>query len=139
MSIIDDINKAHFGIKAIALNLILLPFWYVAIYLFNNDFYIKGDYIIIIAMCIALSMISSFFTSILYDKITSSLNKTKYNIINLMGITIMILTIWLSILIVFFYSIGFLFNIYIYFYWFLVIYSAPIILFNLFYLLFLKN
>lgn len=135
MSILKEISESHDTIKAFALNLFLLPFWYVAIYLFNNEFYVKADTLILISMCIVISIVSSLITSLLYDAINSALDSTPNAFFDSMAISTIILSMWLSILIVFFYSLGFLYEIYIYFYWFLVIYTSPILLIFLIYLI----
>lgn len=127
MSFLKELNDSHITLKAFALNVFLIPFWYVSIYLFNNEFFMKNDIVIILAMCITISLISCGTLSFIFR--ISENNKNNNLIFEEMGMSIMILCIWLSILIFSIYSIGFLFNIYIYFYWFLVIYFIPIIVF----------
>jgi hypothetical protein len=129
MSLFKEITESHDTVKAIAIILFLIPFWYVAIFLFNNEFYKSSDNLIILAMCIVISMISAVLFSIFVHNIYEAKNENK-TILEHMGVCVAVLIIWLSILIFSFYSLGFLLNIYIYFYWFLVIYFAPLILFN---------
>ena len=69
MSILKELNESHASLKAIALNLFIIPFWYVAIFLFNNEFYKSSDSIIITTMCIVISLVSSVFFSIFLIKI----------------------------------------------------------------------
>lgn len=38
MSFIKELEETHDSIKTIALNLLLIPFWYVSIFIFNNEF-----------------------------------------------------------------------------------------------------
>ncbi len=128
MSILKEINESHDFVKAKATNLFLIPFWYVSIYLFNNEFYTKADSLIIISMCITITLTSSFCLTLIFDGIRTLNNGKKYDFFNNTVLSVTLLTSWLSFLIVLFYSLGFIFNIYIYFYWFLVIYSSPIFL-----------
>ena len=126
MSILKEINESHDFVKAKATNLFLIPFWYVSIYLFNNEFYTKADSLIIISMCITITLTSSFCLTLIFDGIRTLNNGKKYDFFNNTVLSVTLLTSWLSFLIVLFYSLGFIFNIYIYFYWFLVIYSSHI-------------
>jgi hypothetical protein len=130
MSILKEINDSNEFIKAKAINLFLLPFWYVSIFLFNYEFYSKSDSLIIIAMCIVITLTSTFSLSLIIEKlnIINGDNTEDDNYLYHSSISVILLIIWLSILIVLFYSLGFLFNVYIYFYWYLVIYSTPIFL-----------
>lgn len=135
-SIIDEINNLHSSLKAIVLNIFIIPFWYVAIYLFNNEFYKSADNLIMLAMCIILSLVSTFLVSIMFykaDKEVKENSEEDWYVIQIFSNSISLLCTWLSLLIFAFYSIGFLFNIYIYFYWVLVIYFFPLIFFALFF------
>ena len=129
MSILKELNESHASLKAIALNLFIIPFWYVAIFLFNNEFYKSSDSIIITTMCIMISLVSSVFFSIFLIKI--EVNTSDNIFFEKMMVSTAMLIAWLSVLIFVFYSLGFLFGIYLYFYWFLVIYFFPLILFYL--------
>ncbi len=129
MSILKELNESHASLKAIALNLFIIPFWYVAIFLFNNEFYKSSDSIIITTMCIVISLVSSVFFSIFLIKI--EVNTSDNIFFEKMMVSTAMLIAWLSVLIFVFYSLGFLFGIYLYFYWFLVIYFFPLILFYL--------
>ena len=129
MSILKELNESHASLKAIALNLFIIPFWYVAIFLFNNEFYKSSDSIIITTMCIVISLVSSVFFFIFLIKI--EVNTSDNIFFEKMMVSTAMLIAWLSVLIFVFYSLGFLFGIYLYFYWFLVIYFFPLILFYL--------
>ena len=135
-SIIDEINNLHSSLKAIVLNIFIIPFWYVAIYLFNNEFYKSANNLIMLAMCIVLSLVSTFLVSIMFHKAHEEVNENSeedWYVIDLFSNSISLLCSWLTILIFIIYSLGFLFNIYIYFYWFLVIYFSPLVVFALFF------
>jgi CDP-diglyceride synthetase len=127
MSYIKDLSESHDSIKAISLNLILIPFWYVSIFMFNKEFYKASDSLIVISFCIVLSFLSSMLLAFFWNIIDIK-NNIKVDFFSNMNTSIGVLTIWLSALIFITYSFGFLFKQYIYFYWFIVIYFSPIIL-----------
>lgn len=126
MALLKELDESHESIKAVALNLFLIPFWYVSIFIFNNEFYKSSDSIIIFTMCIVISLISSFLFHVFLSKLKEPDNREKPFFETMLS-SVALLTIWLSALIFVVYSLGFLFKIFIYFYWFLVIYFTPII------------
>lgn len=130
MSILKEINESHISLKAISFNLFLIPFWYVAIFIFNNEFYKSADSIIILAMCIVITLSSSgYFSFVLsFFKVESDKRKAFFT---QMILAVSILCAWLSLLIFIVYSLGFLFDIYIYFYSFLSLYFIPIFISHL--------
>jgi hypothetical protein len=75
MSIFNELKDSHDALKAIALNALLMPFWYASIYLFNNQFYKSGDTIIITVMCFILSISSSSILTHIALMVQDSLNK----------------------------------------------------------------
>lgn len=77
MSLIKEVNESNQIIRAKAVNLLLLPFWYVAIYLFNNSFYSKSDIIITASMCIVLSLVSSFLLSLSLSEYVEYTNSVR--------------------------------------------------------------
>ena len=81
--------------------------------------------------CLALSyeLKKNLFFSIFLIKI--EVNTSDNIFFEKMMVSTAMLIAWLSVLIFVFYSLGFLFGIYLYFYWFLVIYFFPLILFYL--------
>jgi len=141
MSILNEIKDLHDSLKAIALNTFLLPFWYASIYLFNHEFYKSADTIIILVMCVIISLVSSGLFALISFMAFESLKKVNKdpqpdddkNLFSIMLTCVVLLCAWLSILMFIIYSLGFLFKIYIYFYYFLVIYFSPLI-----FILFLK-
>jgi len=127
MSILKEINDLHDSLKAFTINIFLIPFWYVALFLFNNEFYSSSDNLIILAMTIVISLTSSGVTTFLLHIIQKSEGETGV-FIDQMMISVTALCIWLSLLIFIVYSLGFLFDIYIYFYYFLILYYTPMVL-----------
>ncbi|RKS03199.1 hypothetical protein [Flavobacterium sp. 102] len=138
MSIIKELNESHESLRGFALNLFLIPFWYVSIFLFNNEFFISNDIVIIFAMCFVISISSSGFLTFLLDLINTDENQ-KDIFFHEMTVSIVLLCSWLSLLIFVIYTLGFLFNIYIYFYWFIIIYFFPLFIFLILYFIFKKN
>ena len=67
-----DLNNAPEALKSSLVNLVVLPFWYIAIYLFNPDFFIKNDFSLILAFCFCFTVIGSillaFYTFYLTEK-----------------------------------------------------------------------
>lgn len=123
MSLLKELNESHITLKSYSLNAFLLPFWYLAIYLFDKDFYAKGE-IIDIVMCINLSLISSTIFSYLGSDLNSG--KSDNTFISNMTVSIILLCIWISILILIFYSLKYFFDIKINFYYFIILYFVPI-------------
>ena len=132
MSIVTDIKDLHNSLKAYAMNLFLIPFWYIAIYLFNNDFYKSADNIIIWIMCIVISSSSSLGFAAILSCFNDDKNRSPANdyldMLKDMTNSVWILCIWLCLLTFITYSIRFLYNKSIYFYYFIVIYYTPIVL-----------
>lgn len=125
MSLLKELNESHETLKAIAISSFLIPFWYVAIFLFNNEFYNSSDNIIIFSMCFVITFCSSVGFTFFIGELKFE-NQTYKTFFNQMIISVAMLIGWLSTLIFVIYSLGFLFNIYIYFYWFIVIYFLPL-------------
>lgn len=127
MSLLKEINESHDSLKALSLNLFLIPFWFIAIFLFNNEFYSSNDTLIILVMALVISLFSSTFLSLSIHLLHNKYNK-DIPLMEQMGISIILLCAWISLIIFFVYSLGFFFKIFIYFYYFLVIYFIPLIL-----------
>ncbi len=131
MSLIEDLDKLHISLKIIAVSFFLIPFWDVAIFLFNNDFYRTSDIIIITAMCLILSITSTSLLSVMFykaaqEKKTHTDDPSYY--MATMTQAVVVLIIWISILIFGTYTMRFIFNISIQFYYFIVLYYAPLLL-----------
>ena len=60
-----DIEKIPKYLKTFLINLVLIPFWYISIYIFNNTLYKTQDFLIIISLCICLTIVSSILMSII--------------------------------------------------------------------------
>ena len=134
MSILEDLNSSHISIRAISVTLFLLPFWYLSVFLFANDFFKSADYFVILSFCLIVIFSSSFFLYFFIDKIDSQ--KSKDKILSCMSVSVMFLCLWILLLIFVLFSIKFLFKIEIYFYYFCIIYFAPIFILNILVLVF---
>jgi hypothetical protein len=131
MAIIEEINKSHISIRAISISLFLVPFWYLSVFLFGNEFYISADNFVVLAFCLVLSISSSVLFYLFIEK-TGGFEKTTEPMLNCMSVSIILLSVWLLLLLIFTtYSFDFLFNQKIFFYWFIVIYFIPILVLNL--------
>ena len=135
MAIIEEINKSHISIRAMSISLFLVPFWYLSVFLFGNEFYKSADNFVVLAFCLVISFSSSVIFYLFTEK-TGGLENTKEPMLNCMSFSVIILSIWLLLLIFTTYSFDFLFNQKIYFYWFVVIYYIPLLFLNLLVLVF---
>jgi hypothetical protein len=136
MSYISEIKDLHVTIKAILLNCGLMPFWYVAIYLFNNDFFQKSELILILSLCVVIILSASFFFTAIFfvahlqDKAINN-NTETFSFFDYSLTSIILLGTWLATLIFIFYSVDFFTNYKIIFYYFVVLYFAPLALYAL--------
>lgn len=73
-----DFSRIPLEVKNLLVNILLLPFWYLAIYIFHPNLYQSNDFFIILSVCICLILISSLVTSIVFVNI----NKGKNHILN---------------------------------------------------------
>lgn len=129
MSIIQEINNSHISIKSISVSMFLLPFWYLSVFLFGNDFFKSADNFVIISFCLVIIFSSSIFFYIFIDKVADE-DLSKDKMLNNMTVAVMLLGIWLILLIFLMYSIKFYFKMEIYFYYFCIIYFIPIVVLN---------
>ena len=129
MSILKELQESHDAIKAISLSAFLIPFWYVAIYLFGNNLFLLSGNIVVLAFCIILSVVSASLSSWFCAQ-TILLDEKVSNLTNNMIVSVVILSLWLALLIFITYSLEFLFKKISYLYWFIIIYFAPILILN---------
>lgn len=128
MSLLKDINDSNDVIKGKALILLLVPFWYFSLYLFNLEFYKKNDLILMISFCFIVSLLSVFLVSYFVDVY---LKKHISEYLNTITASVIILIIWISFLIFTFYSLKLFFDFTLLYYWFILIYFFPIFIFIL--------
>jgi hypothetical protein len=57
MSIIKDVNELHISFKTVLIGILLnMPFWYIDLYLFKNDFFSKAVFYIPLVMSFCLTI-----------------------------------------------------------------------------------
>lgn len=69
-----DLTKLPKELKIILSNLLVLPFWYISIFIFNKDLYYTGDNLLIFSLCICLGLSSSIISSVSSTEIIESKN-----------------------------------------------------------------
>jgi hypothetical protein len=68
-----DFEKLPKELKNMFINIILIPFWYISIYLFENELYVSGDTALTLSVCVTLT----FTISALFALIFSINNKNE--------------------------------------------------------------
>lgn len=123
-----NIGEIPIYLKNMLLNVLLLPFWYIAIYLFSPEIYATGDILLLLSICISLTMISSIIASILVN-----LNEEKEkrvspfdtaNVVGALLIQVFVLSLLLIISFLVPKFVGFIFE----FYGFVITYFVILIL-----------
>ncbi|MCA0133922.1 hypothetical protein [Winogradskyella alexanderae] len=119
-----DIDKIPKHLKTLLINSVLLPFWYISIYIFHHEFYKNDDFLIIASVCIGLTIVSSLLTSIILTRSEKDTNILEENVVIP---TVAIQVILLSLII----FLGYLFKVFFgkifHFYGFLLTYFGIII------------
>lgn len=138
MSLIKEVEELDSALKALLLSIVLMPFWYVSIYLFKNSFYQSADLIIVIIMCFVLSTSSSFLLSATGLWEQDEKLRAGHTVFTDMILSVTILATWLTFLIFILYSLKYYFNIVINFYYLVILYYTIILLVHL-YEIFVQN
>ena len=86
-------------IKARISVLLLLPFWYLSLYMFNTDFYNNSDLILKVVTCLCLSLPAELSLSFSLTKVFTNRGYTEDKLKDLADFSVFILIKWLSILI----------------------------------------
>jgi len=101
-----DTSKISEQLKSLLSYSIILPFWYISIYIFNIELYNSNDLILLTSICICLTLISSILCSIMaFILIDKGTILTMDN--TLLSIIIQISTISLFIFLSYIYSLLF--------------------------------
>jgi hypothetical protein len=82
---------------------LLMPFWYLSLYLFNNDFYISSDLILKTVVCLCLSLPAELSITINLTKVFMNKGYKESDLKDLSDLSVAVLTKWLSVLIFFSY------------------------------------
>ncbi|MDV3461827.1 hypothetical protein CMV04_12485 [Elizabethkingia anophelis] len=130
MSALKDVLESNEFIKSGSLIFIMMPFWYISIYLFNKNFIDRSDYIAISCFCYGLSVVSVYSSafSILVSDIRLGKRRRLFLLI---GPELIKHTIFLSVLIFIFYSIRYIYNWKIDYYVFMLCFFTPVSLINI--------
>ncbi|MBF6654061.1 hypothetical protein C3B47_14490 [Flavobacterium columnare] len=78
--------------------LLLLPFWYLSLYLFNFEFYNNSDLILKIVTCFCLSLPAELTVSLNLVRLSSHKNTSEEKLNYFADLSIFLLIKWLSIL-----------------------------------------
>jgi hypothetical protein len=60
-----DFTKLPKGLIIFLINIFIFPFWIISMYLFSNELYKTGDFLIIGSLCISLTIISFFLSALI--------------------------------------------------------------------------
>jgi hypothetical protein len=109
MSWAETLDKLSITVKNIAVSLcILIPFWFMAIYLFHKPLYNSGDYLIIAVFCFCFSITWYFLGAMIALAIANRFKADdEFQVASLVGGIISILYIALTILLTYVFNWSF--------------------------------
>ncbi|SFD43334.1 hypothetical protein SAMN04487987_1175 [Algibacter pectinivorans] len=125
MSLFKDIQESHDSIKALGISLLLAPFWYLSIYLFHPEWYLKTDIIIKIILSCLLPILSVIFSSIY---LSDTIEGNTFGLIENTVAILYFLMMWKAILMFCVYTFCFFTDNELYYYGYIMIYFTPIII-----------
>lgn len=125
MSLIRDISESHDLLKCIAISLIVAPLWYISIYLIHPELFEKTDFIFKVIFCSVNSLLTAIPFSLFLNVIDEKKNS---NLIESSIVSTLIVFLYKSFYLFIIYSILFLNNKSMYFYWYIVLYYIGFIL-----------
>lgn len=129
MSILKEISESHSFVKVLVISLVLAPFWYLALYLFNYDFFKTEDIILKTVFCTSISVASSLALGNLAARFHKyAKGKEEFAFEVYVVVAIYLNCIYLSLMLFIGYSIQYFTEYSVIFYWFLFIYLLPIML-----------
>lgn len=123
---INEIFKIG-GLKALFVCLLLSPFWYLSIYLLNIDFFLNTDVTILMVISFVFT-ISACFPTMLANQFLDEEN----SFLAASCIATLYLWIWKVVLFLIAYSLIFFKDEKLYFYWYVIIYFIPIVVYFLY-------
>ena len=124
MSIFKDLSESHEILKGIAITAVSSPLWFLSIFFINKPFYDSTDLIIKIILSVSLSVIVCLYY--VFGNISEKNKKAPFSYI--ISVSASFIFFWKAILLFTVYSVGFLFDTWIYYYWYIVIFFIPIII-----------
>lgn len=134
MSLLKDIAESNDDLKAIFILLLIMPFWHLTFFLFNNSFFSNNTLITLITFYFCLTFLSSLIMLWGFSFFNIEVEETDYTV-TFSAISLIIQVIWISLLILINYLCSIFFNSFLKLFWFIIIYFIPIILFPLFMLI----
>lgn len=132
-----DLTKFPSELKNLLSNSIMLPFWYISIYIFSPSLYNSKDYLLIGSICVTLTIIASIITSSMVVGMSKTNEKILDTNITFLSIFFQIITISPLIFICYIYSV--LFNKILFFHYFILIYFLLLIAIHILLFLTEKN
>lgn len=70
-----DLTNAPDEIRGALVNIFVLPFWYIILYLFHRDFFLSNDTLLIIAFCLCFTIVGGIMMA--YISFFSDQSRTK--------------------------------------------------------------
>ena len=65
MSLIKDVSEAHHSLKALLIWLLVAPFWYVAFYLFKDNFLNSNSTLTVVVFVICFTLLGNVLTELI--------------------------------------------------------------------------
>jgi hypothetical protein len=107
---------------------ILAPFWYIGLLLFHNSFFINNSIITIILFSVVFSVINNMIIDVSYDLVYRLKDPNRLKNKPVLLVSLVYNSLWLSFIIVCFYTLRFFFKVRLHFFYFIVINYIPLIL-----------
>jgi hypothetical protein len=120
-----DFTKLPKGLIIFLINIFIFPFCFFSMYLFSNELYKTGDFLIMGSLCISLTIISFFLSAlIIFDSENKDDELLSQNIVMP---SVLLQSLLLSVLIFIFYLLRVILSINISFFIFLCFYFGLLI------------
>lgn len=116
---------------------ILSPFWYIALLLFHNTFFVNNTILTIVLFSVVFSVINNMIVDLSYTLVYNLKDPDRLKNRPILIQSLVYNSVWLSFLIFFFYIIRFFFDVTLHFFYFIVI--NYILLIFLFIYCFIRN
>ncbi len=124
MSYLKDIQESPDTLKGLALSLLLMPFWYLTIFLVNHSLYTNSNFTILLTISFVLSVSSFAFTLSIAALLDNPKKPPDFILVAVFSVSM--LWLWKVILLFIVYSMSFLFKKQLYLYSYIVIYFSAI-------------
>ncbi len=127
MSYIEDFFKNDF-LKSLLFPATMMPFWYLSIYMINNEFYLQTEMAILIIICYVICLTSLLMMSSIISLFDNDFRNRNdpHLMMGIFLVATIFLLVWKVILFFLAYSTLFFFDNKLYYYWYIVIYFIPL-------------